>query len=423
MPTTLEEVLEWLELPEEEEVVHQVYDGQDRTLADDKREQLANLLSLLWKKPDRHVLAMAVAGALAKTGYTQTDAERVVIDICRKASDEETGDRLTAVRDTYKAASLGQPVMAFRELYSRMGDDTKSYFQTLLGNPKPVKEDRPDRPPPHEIKDPYKIPFRLTERQNFPSFPMLMKGIIPSDPRGCVGYLVGLSQSFKSYLSLDWAGHISEGMEWHGHPTTQAQVLYVAAEGQYRDLLSRLRAWETHHKLKAENLFTRLSPINLSHPDDVEEALALIARVEGLEPRLIILDTLSQCAGDIAENSSDDARKIYASCKKLGEKFGATVLVVHHRGKSEGAILRGSSAFFDDSDFVHELQRPAWQVGGLDCTLNCRKIKSGKLVRNYEMKASEVQWEESGERGSDLVLLQKVFGIQGSAFDATPERS
>lgn len=412
MPTTLEEVLEWVDLPEEEpEVVHRAYDGQDRGLTDDKRDALAALLALLWKQGDRHVLAMAVAGALCKSGYTQPDAERLVIDICRKASDDEVGNRMQAVRDTYRTASLGQPIAAFRELYSRMGEGTKEYFQDLLGAPKPIKEDKPDRPPPHTITDPYKIPFRLTERQNFPSYPMLMKGVIPSDPRGCVGYLVGLSQSFKSYLSLDWAGHISQGMQWHGHDTTQAQVLYVAAEGQYRDLLSRLRAWETHHETQAENLFTRLSPINLSQPDDVEEALALIARVEGLEPRLIILDTLSQCAGDIAENSSDDARRIYQSCKKLGGEFGATVLVVHHGGKGEGAIMRGSSAFFDDSDFVYQMQRPAWMVGGMDCELNCRKIKTGKMVRGYEMKATEIAWQEGDEEGVDLVLLEKIQRI------------
>jgi hypothetical protein len=415
VPICLEDVQEYVELPElEPERPAEVYAGQGDVLGYEEANGVVNLLSLMWREPNRHLLALSLAGVMAKEGYLQEIAEAVVIGICQTTDDTEVRDRLIAVRDTYRAAALGQPVKAWKALAELMPPDTLDYFRELI-DAKP-KAPPPGRDPP-EDDDPYEMPFRLTDRQDFPSYPALMQGILPADPRGVVGYLAGLSQSFKSYLSLDWGCHVSQGMAWHGHEVTQAQVLYVCAEGQYSDLISRLRAWEAHHGVRAENLFCRLSPINLFVPESVEKALRLVSRIDGLAPRLVILDTLSQCAGEMQETSNDDARTIYRACKRWGTEFGATVLVVHHAGKSEGAILRGASALFDDSDFVHQLVRPGWQVNGMDCTLNSIKLKSARRVRGHEMQAKVVEWAEGNERGSDLVLVQRVLQ---SAFSGVP---
>ena len=179
----------------------------------------------------------------------------------------------------------------------------------------------------------------------------------------------------------------------------------------------RPRVWESHNEKKAENLFCRLSPINLFEPKSVARALQLVDRTEGFIPRLVILDTLSQCAGEMQETSNDDARTIYRACKEFGKRFGSTVLVVHHAGKSENAIMRGASALFDDADFVHQLVRPGWQANGMDCTLNAVKLKSERRVRGHEMQAVEVQWQDGDERGTDLVLVQRVLA---SIFNRAP---
>jgi hypothetical protein len=415
MPICLEDVAEWLGLPDEEaEREGIVYAGQSFEMTQEQSSRLVELVRGAWKEPNRHALALAVAGVLAKSGYAQAYAEEVVQRLCVCSGDREVGDRVLAVKDTYKAAAKGTPVRAWRNLEGLLEKGDLELFRQVV-------QKQPDRPPPakkeEEHIDPYKVPFRLTERQNFPTYPALMKGILPADPRGVVGYMTGLSQSFKSYLSLDWACHVSEGLDWQGHDTTQGNVLYVAGEGQYADILSRLRAWEAHHERKVENLWCRLSPINLFHPESVEEALLLFSSTEDIAPRLVILDTLSQCAGDADENSSHDARIIYRSCKQFGEKFGATVIIVHHAGKSEGAIMRGASALFDDSDFVYQMIRPGWQMRGMDATLNCMKIKNGRPIKGYELQARVVEWEEGEEAGEDLVLVPRVFE---SAFKNVP---
>ncbi len=405
MPICLGDVEDHMNLPElEPERPAGVYAGQEKALPEDAARQIAELFSFVWVEPNRHLMAMSLSGILAKEGYSQGSAEDLIYRVCAWCSDPEKGNRIQAVRDTYLSAANGQPVMAWRTMAELLPPDTLDYFRGLVdAHPVPESSDPP------EDDDPYAVPFRLTVRQDFPTYHALMAGLLPSDPRGVVGYLAGLSQSFKSYLALDWGCHVSEGMTWHGHETTKAQVLYVCAEGQYSDLLSRLRAWECHNIKKAESLYCRLSPINLFEPKSVERSLDLIDKARDFEPRLVILDTLSQCAGQMMETSNDDARTIYRACKEFGKRFGSTVLIVHHAGKAENAIMRGASALFDDADFVHQLVRPNWQANGMDCTLNAIKMKSERRVRGHDMQAIEVEWQDGAERGKDLVLVQRVL--------------
>lgn len=408
----LEELVEFLpEIEEELPAPSIVYRSEGKRLTEEQAGKLSGLLAMVWKDGKRHALALAVSGMMVKEGYEEGSASALVHAVCSKAGDRETGDRLRAVQDSYRSATLGQPVRAWREIEGELGQDSLRYLRSVLTKPAPLPDEGDD--------DPYEMPFRLTERQPFPSYPMLIEGLLPSDPRGKVCYLCGLSQSFKSFLALDWACHISAGLNWQGHETAQSQVLYIACEGGYEENVSRLRAWESEYGVKADNLFCRLSPIQILNDESVSKVIEKYqAKCPDLKPRLVILDTLSQCAGSADENSAKDARTIYANSKLFGKAWGATVLIVHHSGKAEGAIMRGASAFFDDSDAVVQMVRPSWQTGGMNCTLNVKKIKGGRMTLGHEMNAREVEWEADGRRGKDLVLVPQVLR---SVFEATPK--
>lgn len=412
MPIDLTEVEEWMELPElSTQGDPRVYSGQEKRLTDEQLERVLPVLTAVWSDGERHALALSTAGSLAKSGYTMQDACNLVSRVCLKAGDTEIEDRLQAVRSTYQEAAQGRPVRAWLDLASRMGPDTLEYYRETLGVLKPP--DPPPKPPPEiDRDDPYKRLIRLTKRLPLPSHPMLIENWLPSDPRGVVGYLAGRSQSFKSFLALDWACHVSLGMPWCGMPVSQAQVAYIYGEGQYRDLMGRLRAWETHHGRAAPDVYGFLSPINLMRIEDVADAVARFDLDPDIQPRLIIFDTLSQCSNGMDENSSHDAKQIYHSCKEFGVRYGATVLVVHHTGKSENAIMRGASALFDDADFVHSLVRPGWEVNGMDCTLNAMKIKSRKLLKNFQLHALPTSWADEEDSGEDLVLTQRILKSQ-----------
>ena len=110
MPAYLEEWVEYLPEAEEALTTTVVYANQAKRLDERAADELVNLMAMIWKEPNRHALSLAVAGVLAKGGYTQDDALWVVQRVCNKTGDREARDRQTAVSDTYKAAALGQPV-------------------------------------------------------------------------------------------------------------------------------------------------------------------------------------------------------------------------------------------------------------------------------------------------------------------------
>jgi Bifunctional DNA primase/polymerase, N-terminal/AAA domain len=108
-------------------------------------------------------------------------------------------------------------------------------------------------------------------------------------PQGTVGLMIGDSQTFKSFMALDMALTICQGMpKWHGHAIQapeDAIVLYIAGEGGINGISQRRRGWATQHKLTRETMRDRFRLIthgvNLTSQDSrkllvqaIEEQLA-----------------------------------------------------------------------------------------------------------------------------------------------------
>ncbi len=76
------------------------------------REDYAATLTRMWPRQPgcRHFLALAAAVDLYRWRYTLEQAQHIVKKACRIAGDDELGDRLRAVRDTYSAARQGRRV-------------------------------------------------------------------------------------------------------------------------------------------------------------------------------------------------------------------------------------------------------------------------------------------------------------------------
>lgn len=55
-----------------------------------------------WTRGNRHTMALSLAGALRKLGWSLEETEELIKTVCSLAGDEETQDRLKAVRDTYE---------------------------------------------------------------------------------------------------------------------------------------------------------------------------------------------------------------------------------------------------------------------------------------------------------------------------------
>lgn len=90
--------------------------------------------------------------------------------------------------------------------------------------------------------------------------------------------------------------------------------------------------------------------------DSKTMVVKLEAEIYRLKPTLVVFDCLGKMMGSLSEDNARDANKVGTILNRVKES-GATVLVVHHLNKGEGAIqedfvrlLRGSGAWVANSD-------------------------------------------------------------------------
>lgn len=185
----------------------------------------------------------------------------------------------------------------------------------------------------------------------------LMEPLIPED--GIVG-LYGQPSGGKSFIALDWAMHISEGMSWLGkYPTKQAPVIYIAAEGG-RGIQKRVRAWmQAYGKTDLHAMYFLISPLYVREEGVVEAFLAELEH-QDIYPGLVVLDTLSRSFGSGEENSSADMGHFVDSVMRLAKGRHMSALIVHHTNAT-GSKERGHSSF----------------RGSLDAMFSCVSEKNG----------------------------------------------
>jgi hypothetical protein len=82
------------------------------------------------------------------------------------------------------------------------------------------------------------------ELDELPEAETLVEGFLVKES---VVRLYGPPKSYKSFVMLDLAACVGQGMDWHGKKVVQARVLYVVAEG-VRGIKRRVRAWEALNK-------------------------------------------------------------------------------------------------------------------------------------------------------------------------------
>ena len=71
----------------------------------------------------------------------------------------------------------------------------------------------------------------------------LIEGIIEQD---CIGMLFGKPASAKSFIALDIAYCVAQGIDWNGYTTSQGKVVYIAGEG-FNGLSKRFKALSTKY--------------------------------------------------------------------------------------------------------------------------------------------------------------------------------
>ena len=165
--------------------------------------------------------------------------------------------------------------------------------------------------------------------------------------------LFGAPASYKSFLALDWALSVAHGVDWNERPVIQGSVVYLALEGQ-TGLATRSEAWHRERGLKDTDapFYAVTTPLSLA--DAAGDLVPLMDGIEdglsGVNPTMIVVDTLARSFVGADENSSTDMGVFVHNIDLLIERFDYTVLVVHHSGKQTERGMRGSSALHQGCD-------------------------------------------------------------------------
>lgn len=157
--------------------------------------------------------------------------------------------------------------------------------------------------------------------------------------RDTLARIIGPSGHMKSFVALDFAGHIGGGHDWRGCRVTQGPVIYLVAEGG-AGIRKRVRAWEQYHGRKMAGV--RFLPRPVQAGDAV--AWSVLTEVcKRIQPVFIIFDTQARVTVGVEENSSREMGLVIDRMDNLRTVTKACVTLIHHQGL-QGDHGRGSTA-------------------------------------------------------------------------------
>ncbi len=195
----------------------------------------------------------------------------------------------------------------------------------------------------------------------------LIKGIISEKS---LSSLTGATMSGKSFVAVMIAFCIATGLAFHGRKTRQANVLYVAGEGNY-GLIARFKALMITFELDElpANLFVTSGPVDLLSPNSVSTISTFI---EEHDIELVIVDTFARSFGADENSAKDMGAAIQAITTQFMGK-GSAVLLVHHTGHGDQSRARGSSSF----------------RAALDIEIGVERTNTGLKLKCWKAKDSE----------------------------------
>jgi hypothetical protein len=199
---------------------------------------------------------------------------------------------------------------------------------------------------------------------------------------------------------------IATGRDFHGHKVKAGAVVYVAAEG-FWTLRDRATAWARVHGVELPQNFHILRvPVNVA---DAATASTFINELSALNPVLIVLDTLSQNALGLSENSNDEMARFMAGMMATAHALKAHVQAVHHNSKAGN--LRGASAIHNNTDAHISLERPEGDQTNT-VFVRCEKQR-GAPFDAFALRGVEVTLPYEDEYGTPVTSL--VFELAGDA--------
>jgi hypothetical protein len=194
-----------------------------------------------------------------------------------------------------------------------------------------------------------------------------------------LGFVFGPPGCGKSFITLGQSLSIACGLDqWWGRAIKRTgPVIYISSEG-VGDIKFRLRVWEHHFQVKADEapFYLIRQTINFMLDADIHKLLMTINSLTtelGEMPVLVVVDTVSRVLPGADENLQKDMTLFIKACDAVRETFGSTVIGVHHTSRQGN--MRGSSVFDGAGDFLAQIER---EEGDMIGTMTAKKIKAAQ---------------------------------------------
>jgi hypothetical protein len=211
--------------------------------------------------------------------------------------------------------------------------------------------------------------------------------------------LFGDLGTLKSFLALHWALEVA----LRGGP-----AVYLCAEG--KGLGRRVKGWARHrwgenwqHELDKFPFFGIEQPLNLSSPTRIGDLTVAIEAL-GIEPALIIVDTVSKNSDGCVEASTEDATSYLNLIDQLLRcLYKAAVILVHHTGHQEKSRARGPYALMANTDANFRVDRP--DLDKLAITVTAGRMKDSESPAPFALDAKVVDTGDVDAGGKAVTTL------------------
>ena len=263
------------------------------------------------------------------------------------------------------------------ELNRRNGQGNPFPFSSPLCLGKARKEESPSDLPLISSLD-------LLPKEGEEPVDWLVDGLIP---KGCVVLLTAPPGSYKTFFALSLGRSVGQGEPFLGRALEAASVTYIDRENPRSVLGSRLKAIGPSPNLTLWPLWVEPEPPPLGD----KSYLSLAS-----DRSLLVFDSLRRFHTG-SENAPEEMAVVMGQLREL-TKSGATVMVLHHAGKAEGSIYRGSTEILAGVDVAFSLDRDKQQtrVLGAPVPLILRCIKH----RYIEEPTLSLEFRVEGERAT-----------------------
>ena len=197
-----------------------------------------------------------------------------------------------------------------------------------------------------------------------PLKPELIEGILRQSHKMIIA---STSKAGKTFILIELAVAIAEGMTWIGHRCNQGKVLYINMELDGASFLHRVKDIYGKLGMNHDNHVRNIEIWNLRGVGKTLSELApiIINRMRDNGYLAVMIDPLYKVMeGD--ENSNGDVARMVSSFDKIAEETGAAVIYAHHFAKGSAANksiidrAAGAGTFARDPDAILTMTQIDW---------------------------------------------------------------